>query len=66
MDEVRSGDEVKIRQALAESGFEDKLEELQEGIDTKLTREFHEDGVNLSGGEAQKAAIARTFSASVR
>lgn len=61
MDTVRSGDEVRIRQALTESGFEDKLGELKEGIDTKLTREFHEDGVNLSGGEAQKAAIARTF-----
>ena len=31
------------------------------GIDTHLTREFNDDGVNLSGGEAQKIAIARVF-----
>ena len=31
------------------------------GIGTPLTREFDEEGVNLSGGEAQKVAIARTF-----
>ena len=28
---------------------------------TSLTREFDEEGVNLSGGESQKVAIARTF-----
>ena len=28
---------------------------------TSLTREFAEDGVQLSGGEAQKVAIARLF-----
>lgn len=30
-------------------------------IDTMLTREFDENGTNLSGGEAQKIAIARVF-----
>ena len=30
-------------------------------MDTQLTTEFEDDGVNLSGGEAQKVAIARAF-----
>ena len=30
-------------------------------IDTPLTTEFEKEGVNLSGGESQKAAIARTL-----
>ena len=33
----------------------------EKGLDTPLTRELDENGVNLSGGEAQKIAIARVF-----
>lgn len=47
--------------ALAASGFHSRLDTLARGIDTPLTREFEEEGVNLSGGEAQKLAIARVF-----
>ena len=42
-------------------GFSEKLTTLEKGIDTVLTREFDEKGTNLSGGEAQKVAIARVF-----
>ncbi len=49
--------------ALDKSDFTVKLSTLPEGIDTHLTREFREDGTNLSGGEAQKVAIARVFAA---
>ncbi len=56
-DERRS----EIENALLKSGFSDKLKILKKGIDTPLTREFSEDGVNLSGGEEQKIAIARIF-----
>ena len=38
-----------------------KLEQLKNGIDSLLTTEFSKDGVGLSGGEAQKIAIARVF-----
>lgn len=61
MDVAEKGDETKIKSALSESGFAGKLSELEHGIDTQLTREFSEDGVNLSGGEAQKVAVARIF-----
>lgn len=52
-----------VLSALDKSDFTAKLETLPEGIDTHLTREFREDGTNLSGGEAQKVAIARVFAA---
>ncbi|MCL2772185.1 MAG: ABC transporter ATP-binding protein/permease [Oscillospiraceae bacterium] len=44
------------RAALTKSGFAETLP-----LETPLTREFMDDGVNLSGGESQKVAIARTF-----
>lgn len=55
------GRRSEIENALLKSGFSDKLNSLKQGIDTPLTREFSEDGVNLSGGEEQKIAIARIF-----
>lgn len=61
MDEVRPEDEAKIRTALELADFGRKLETLPDGIDTNMTREFREDGTMLSGGEAQKVAIARMF-----
>ena len=52
-----------VLSALDKSDFTAKLDTLPEGVDTHLTREFREDGTNLSGGEAQKVAIARVFAA---
>jgi ATP-binding cassette subfamily B protein len=50
------GCEKNVRAALAQSGFADMLP-----LETPLTREFMDNGVNLSGGESQKVAIARAF-----
>lgn len=50
-----------VREALEKAQFGDKLCELPNGIDTILTKEFDENGIGLSGGEAQKIAIARIF-----
>lgn len=61
MDVAEQNDRAKIEQALYRSGFAERLATLSKGMDTPLTREFDEEGVNLSGGEAQKVAIARTF-----
>ena len=54
-------DEKTVLKALDSADFSEKLSELSEGINTHLTREFNEKGTNLSGGEAQKVAIARVF-----
>lgn len=49
------------REALKKSGALDEMEQLKHGLDTVLTREFDEEGAVLSGGQAQKVAIARSF-----
>lgn len=61
MDVAKETDQERIKHALTQSGFGERLETLREGINTPLTREFEEHGINLSGGEAQKVTIARTF-----
>ena len=38
-----------------------RIERLKNGLETELTTEFSKDGINLSGGESQKLAIARVF-----
>ncbi len=53
-----SFNEAKAEEALRHSGFDKKLDK---GMDTELLREFDNDGRMLSGGEAQKVAIARAF-----
>ena len=61
MDEINQESKIQILNALHHSGFTDKLKSLEKGIETSITREFDDAGVNLSGGEAQKVAIARVF-----
>ncbi len=53
--------EQTVLAALHSASFEDKLAKLPDGIHTQLTREFDKEGTELSGGEAQKIAIARVF-----
>lgn len=54
-------DEDHIRKALNLADFGAKLERLPKGLKTEMTREFSDEGTMLSGGEAQKVAIARMF-----
>lgn len=54
-------DRERVLQALRDAGFEERLQELPQGLDTYLYRDFAEDGINVSGGEAQKIAIARAL-----
>ena len=51
-------DQQRAESALKAAGFS---KELSNGLSTEMLREFDKDGVMLSGGEAQKAAIARAF-----
>ena len=54
-------DEDRVRQALIDAGFGDRLDTLPEGLQTQLYKDFTENGVDVSGGEAQKIAIARAL-----
>ncbi len=54
-------DKLTAEKALKQSGVYDKIQTLKNGADTVLTREFDENGAGLSGGEAQKTAVARMF-----
>lgn len=46
---------------LAQAGFERRLEELPRGLDTYLYTWMEDDGIDISGGEGQKIAIARAL-----
>ena len=61
MDRVGPQDRQKVLEALDKSDFTERLDGMENGIETILTKEFSKKGVNLSGGEAQKIAIARVF-----
>ena len=43
------------------AGFGKRLNTLSQGLETPLYKEFDESGVQLSGGEAQKIALARAL-----
>lgn len=51
----------RVEQALYDAHFMLEDNRLSYQIETPLTTEFEKDGINLSGGEAQKVAIARTL-----
>ena len=51
----------KVRKCLDDSGFWDRLQTLSQGIDTYLYKDYEEEGIDISGGEAQKIAIARAL-----
>lgn len=54
-------DREKVRKALIDAGFGERLDTLPQGLDTQLYKDFGENGVEVSGGEAQKIAIARAL-----
>ncbi|MCH5288099.1 MAG: ABC transporter ATP-binding protein [Christensenellaceae bacterium] len=54
-------DRERALNSLQDAGFANRLKEMPEDLDTQLYRDFGEEGVNVSGGEAQKIAIARAL-----
>ena len=56
-----SSDDDIVDTAIEKSGMAKKIETFKNGKDTILTHEFDKDGEVLSGGEAQKIAIAHVY-----
>lgn len=54
----------KLCEILDKLGLTEVLEKSNGNLDTMVSREFTEDGISLSGGEAQKLMLARLFTAS--
>ena len=46
---------------LAKAGFDDRLKTMPKGLSTWLYKDLDKEGVEVSGGEAQKIAIARAL-----
>ncbi len=61
LDFAENGADNDVLNAIEKSGFSERLSTLSDGLSTNLTTEFEENGVNLSGGEGQKLAVARVF-----
>lgn len=51
----------KAEQCLRDAGFGIRLDNLPQGLSTTLYKNFDENGIDLSGGEAQKIALARAL-----
>ncbi len=54
-------DENRVNYLIDEVGMRDKIDTLPEGIHSRFGKEYDEDGVELSGGQGQKIAIARAL-----
>lgn len=54
-------DAAKARDCLAKAGFGGRLSSMPHGLETCLYRDFDKEGVEVSGGEAQKIALARAL-----
>lgn len=57
----REFDQKRAEEALRKAGFGERLDSLQTGLDTILYKDFSDEGIQISGGEAQKIAIARAL-----
>ena len=51
----------RVKKCLEDAGFGERLAKMEKGLDTPLYQYDDEDGVEISGGEAQKIAIARSL-----
>ena len=51
----------RAEECLRLAGFGDRLDAFPDGLDTYLYRKYDENGIEISGGEAQKIALARAL-----
>jgi len=58
---VEQGDEQEINRLIDQVGLRNKIDELPEGIYSRFGKEYDEQGIEMSGGQDQKIAIARAL-----
>ena len=51
----------EINRLIYEVGLQEKVSELKDGIDSRFGKDYDEDGIEMSGGQGQKIAIARAL-----
>lgn len=54
-------DDQRVKESLDKAGLLDKCNKLKKGIDTEISKKIHSDGIDMSGGERQKLALARAL-----
>ncbi|MCI8610502.1 MAG: ABC transporter ATP-binding protein [Dorea sp.] len=54
-------DEERLNWAIEKSGLSEKVSSLEKGLETSISKEFDENGIEFSGGEGQKLASARAY-----
>lgn len=54
-------DRRRVMDAVRRSGLAELIERMPDGLDTPLGRDFSDEGFEISGGEAQKMAMARAI-----
>ena len=55
------GDEKEAYQIACKVGLKEKIDKLEDGINSLYSKSFDEKGIELSGGECQKIAIGRAL-----
>lgn len=64
LENITSDDTIdvqKVEKIMCQVGLEEKIKGLPQGLHTRLNKSFDPEGVELSGGQAQKIAIARAL-----
>lgn len=58
---VGRSNDARVLDCLEKAGLSQTVSALPHGLDTQITREIYEDGVELSGGEMQRLMLARAL-----
>ena len=61
MKSLENTDKDLAHQSVVQSGLEEKLDSLEKGLDTQLLKVIYDAGIDLSGGQKQKLALARAL-----